>query len=216
MKALHILATLVAALATTVSAQTLTGITVEPAQVTVGQSVKLTAMLDVKDGAVNCGLLMVWGDGITSYEKVSKERDIPYSKTHTYTKPGTYTVSVEPTKAGSALKCNGKDQKTTLVVAAAPVAAAPVAAAPAPAAAAAAPAAVAAAPAAAATARVTESKTVDLCPTGWKLSKAGVKPNGAFTCTAPKKTKVPKDEIMCVEKLKYFADSKSGQLGCRP
>jgi hypothetical protein len=196
MKAIQILAALAAVWVSATSAQTLTGIQVEPAQVTVGQSVKLTAALDVKDGAVNCGLLLVWGDGATSYEKISKERDIPLSKTHIYTKPGTYTVKVEPTKAGSALKCSGKDQKTTLVVAASPVAAAP--AVPAPVAVA-----------------VTEPKTVDMCPKGWKLGKSGVKANGAFTCTAPKKTKVPKEEIMCVEKLKYFADSKSGQLGCR-
>jgi hypothetical protein len=217
MKVIQILVALAAVWVSATSAQTLTSIQVEPAQVTVGQSVKLTAALDVKDGAVNCGLLLVWGDGATSYEKISKERDIPFSKSHTYTKPGTYTVAVEPTKAGSALKCNGKDQKTTLVVAAAPVAAvpvvaAPVAAAPAPAVVAAAPAVVAAAPAAV---EVAEQKTVDTCPKGWKLGKSGIKPNGAFTCTAPKKTKVPKEEIMCVEKLKYFADSKSGQLGCR-
>lgn len=221
MKVVQILAAVAAMWVGATSAQTLTSIKVEPGQVTAGQTVKLTAMLDVKDGIANCGLLLVWGDGTTSYEKITKERDVPFSKTHTYAKPGTYTVAVEPTKAGSALKCSGKDQKTTLVVAAAPVAAAP-APAPAPAAmpaapvaVAAAPAVVAAAPVAAAPAAVAEPKTVDLCPTGWKLGKSGVKPNGAFTCTAPKKTKVPKEEIMCVEKLKYFADSKSGQLGCR-
>lgn len=223
MKVVQILVAVAAVWVGTTSAQTLTGIKVEPGQATVGQSVKLTASLDIKDGVANCGLLMVWGDGTTSYEKISKERDASFSKTHTYTKPGTYTVAVEPTKAGSALKCSGKDQRTTLVVAAAPVAAVPApAVAPAPVMAAPvvpsapvaipapAPAVVAAAPMAA------EAKTVDLCPKGWKLGKSGVKPNGAFTCTAPKKTKVPKEEIMCVEKLKYFADSKMGQLGCRP
>ncbi len=215
MKVVQILAAVAAVWVSATSAQTLTGITVEPGQVAVGQSVKLTAALDVKDGSVNCGLLLVWGDGATSYEKISRERDVPFSRTHTYTKPGTYTVAVEPTKAGSALKCNGKDQKTTLVVAAAPVAAAPAPTAPvAGVPIAAAPVVVAAAPGAAAA--VAEPKTVDLCPKGWQLGKSGVKPNGAFTCTAPKKTKVPKDEILCVEKLKYFADSKSGQLGCRP
>jgi hypothetical protein len=124
MKVHHILAALVAVCAVTVSAQTLTGVKVEPAQAKVGESVKLTAELEVKDGSINCGLLFNWGDGTSTYEQVNQVKDVPRIGTHAYAKAGTYTVSVEPTKASSSLKCAGKDIKTTVVVAApAPVAA---------------------------------------------------------------------------------------------
>ncbi len=211
MKIRHILAALAAVSVTAVSAQTLTGIKVEPAKITAGQSVKLTADLDAKGNSINCGLLIVWGDGATSSEKITSERDIPRVATHTYAKAGNYTVSVEPTKAGSSLKCGGKDMKATVAVAAAPVAAAP-APAPAPApAAVAAPAVVAAAPAAKSAAAST-----DLCPADWKLAKPGMnKKTKAFTCTAKPNTKLPETKVSCPGDLTYFENAKKGQLGCR-
>jgi hypothetical protein len=204
MKAVQILAVVAAVWATSVSAQTVTDLKVVPTQVKVGEAVQATVNFDV--GAVtNCGLHIVWGDGAVLESKINQAQDVPTIASHQYAKPGTYTIVAEPKRVGSVLKCNGKNQKVVVTVAAAPVAAAPVApAAP----------AVAAAPAAPGAAAPAQTSS-DLCPTGWKLAKSGVKPNGAFTCTAAKKTKVPKEEIMCVEKLKYFADSKSGQLGCR-
>jgi hypothetical protein len=204
MKAVQILAVIAAVWATSVSAQTVTSLKVEPLQAKVGEAVKATVDFDV-GAVVNCGLHIVWGDGAVLESKINQAQDVPTIASHQYAKPGTYTIVAEPKRVGSVLKCNGKNQKTVVTIAAAPVAAAPVApAAP-----------VAVAPAAAATAPAKEQVSADLCPTGWKLAKSGVKPSGAFTCTAAKKTKVPKEEIMCVEKLKYFADSKSGQLGCR-
>jgi hypothetical protein len=200
MKIHHILAALVAASATLVSAQTLTGIKTEPAQVKVGESVKLTANLDSKDGMINCGLKFSWGDGTNTYEDLTSARDIPRIGSHSYAKPGTYTISVVPTKAGSSLKCSGKEQQSTVVVSA--PAPAPVAAAPA------APAPVAAAPAKAAAASV--------CPAGWNLTKAGVnKKTKAFTCTAKANTALPEAKVSCPGDLTYFENAKKGQLGCR-
>jgi hypothetical protein len=209
MKIRHILAAVAAVCVTAVSAQTLTGVKVEPAKITAGQSVKLTADLEAKPNQINCGLLIVWGDGATSSEKITSERDIPRVATHTYAKAGNYTVSVEPTKAGSSLKCGGKDIKTAVTVAAAPVAAAP-APAPAPAPVAA-PAVVAAAPAAKPAAAST-----DLCPADWKLAKPGMnKKTKAFTCTAKPNTKLPEAKVSCPGDLSYFENAKKGQLGCR-
>ncbi len=197
MKIRHILAALAAVSVTAVSAQTLTSIKVEPAQITAGQSVKLTADLEAKGNQINCGLLIVWGDGATSSEKLTSERDIPRVATHTYAKAGNYTVSVEPTKAGSSLKCLGKDMKTTVVVVAAPVAAAP-------------------APVAAASAAKPVAKSADLCPADWKLAKTGVnKKTKAFTCTAKPNTKLPEAKVSCPGDLTYFENAKKGQLGCR-
>jgi ribosomal protein L12E/L44/L45/RPP1/RPP2 len=192
----HILAALTVACVSAVSAQTLTGIKVEPAQIKAGESVKLTADLEAKGNQINCGLLFVWGDGTTSSEKITSERDIPRVATHTYAKAGNYTVSVEPTKAGSSLKCLGKDLKATVAVAALPVAAAPVAA--------------------AASAAKPAAKPADLCPADWKLAKPGVnKKTQAFTCTAKPNTKLPESKVSCPGDLTYFENAKKGQLGCR-
>jgi hypothetical protein len=201
MKAVQILAVVAAVWATGLSAQTVTSLKVEPLQAKVGEAVKATVDFDVGQ-VVNCGLHIVWGDGAVLESKINQAQDVPTIASHQYAKPGTYTIVAEPKRVGSVLKCNGKNQKTVVTIAAAPVAGAPVAP----------TAPVAAAPAAPAK----EQTSSDLCPTGWKLSKASVKANGAFTCKAAPKTKVPKEEIVCLEKLKYFADSKSGQLGCRP
>lgn len=218
MKAVQILVALAAVWIGTTSAQTLIDVKVSAPQVKVGEALQATANLDVTNG-LNCGLRINWGDGNMSDNKINQTKDVPLVVTHQYAKPGNYTVMAEPKRVGSVLGCSGKNQRATVaVVASAPVAVAAPTPAPAPVAVAAAPIVVATAPApmAAAPAAVAEPKTVDLCPTGWKLGKTGVKPNGAFTCTAAKNTKVPKEQIICVEKLKYFADSKSGQLGCRP
>ncbi len=199
MKVHHILAALVAVCATVVSAQTLTGIKTAPAQVKVGEPVTLTADMEPKGDNINCGLKFNWGDGTNTYEKITSAADIPRVGSHSYSKPGTYTVSVEPTKAGSSLKCAGKDMKTTVTVAAAP---APVAAAP------------AAAPAPAAT--PVKAAMAETCPTGWKLAKPGVnKKTKAFTCTAKANTALPEAKVSCPGDLTYFENAKKGQLGCR-
>ena len=87
-----------------------------------------------------------------------------------------------------ASKCMGEDQHTTLDIA----------------------------PKAAVSMAAAASAAASVCPTGWKLTKAGVtKKTGAFTCTAKAKTPIPEPKVVCPGELTYFDNVKKGQLGCR-
>jgi hypothetical protein len=201
MKTIRTLVALSALLAFGVSAQTVTGVSVAPANAKPGDEVKATVSFDVT-GSPNCGMRINWGDGAQTDSKVNQAKDVPLVLSHKYAAAGNYTVMAEPKRVGSTFGCTGKNQTAVVaVVAPAPVAAAP-AAAPAPAAK---PAMAAAAPAAAAA-----------CPAGWKLTKAGVnKKTKAFTCVAAANTKLPDAKPACPGDLTYFENGKKGQLGCR-
>lgn len=179
-----------------VQAQTLSGLKVEPATPKVGEQVKITLDFTNAD-APNCGMKIMTGDGRAEEAKINQAKDVPYVLVHTYAKAGSFTVIAEPKRAGSALKCAGKNINKVVTVAAV---AAPVAAAAAAAPAASAP--VAAKPA--------------LCPEGWSLAKPGQSAKTkAFTCTAKAGTKIPEPKLSCPGDLTYFDNSKKGQLGCR-
>ncbi len=181
-------------------AQTLSGLKVEPASPKVGEQVKITLEFTNAD-TPNCGMKIVMGDGRTEAARINQVKDLPYVLTHTYTKPGNYTVIAEPKHSGSSLKCSGKNINKAITVAAV---AAPVAAAPAP----------AAAPAAGASAAA--AKPASVCPAGWTLTKAGVnKKTQAFSCFAKADTKIPEPKVSCPGDLTYYENSKKGQLGCR-
>ena len=198
MKTMQLIAMAVATLAVSVSAQTLSGVTAAPAQAKVGEPVKATMTFDVKDNVLNCGMRLSWGDGTNTDDKINQPQDSPKVSSHTYAKPGTYTITAEPKRKDSSLKCSGKNLTTTVTV----VAAAAVAAAPAAAASMAKPGAVAAA--------------ANVCPADWKLAKPGVnKKTKAFTCTAKAGTKLPEAKVSCPGDLTYFENGKKGQLGCR-
>ncbi len=191
MKTMQLIAMAVATLAVSVSAQTLSGVTAAPAQAKVGEPVKATMTFDVKDNMLNCGMRLSWGDGTNTDDKINQPQDSPKVSSHTYAKPGTYTITAEPKRKDSSLKCAGKNMTTTVtVVAAAPVAAAPVVAAP--------------------------MAAANVCPADWKLAKPGVnKKTKAFTCTAKAGTKLPETKVACPGDLTYFENMKKGQLGCR-
>ncbi len=193
-------ATLVAIAA---QAQTLSGVKVEPAAAKVGEPVKITVSFEPNE-TPNCGLRIHFGDGQVEKVKINKASEMPYIITRSYPAAGQYKVDIEPTTAGSTLKCLGKRQAVMLaVVAPASVAAAPVAAAPAPAAKSASAPAMAARPAA-------------LCPEGWALVKPGQNAKTkAFTCSAKAGTIIPEPKVACPGDLTYFDNSKKGQLGCR-
>jgi hypothetical protein len=202
MKQSKLLAFLIAFLTFGAQAQTLSGLKVEPAQPKVGEAVKIT--LDFSNAeSPNCGMKIVTGDGRSEEARINQAKDVPYVLTHTYTKPGNYTVIAEPKRSGSALKCAGKNiNKALTVVAATPVAA------PAPAPAAAAP--------AAATAKTMPAKSASVCPEGWALAKPGVNAKTkAFSCTAKPGTKIPEPKITCPGDLTYSENSKKGQIACR-
>jgi plastocyanin len=199
MKAIHIAALVAAVWASQVGAQTLSSVTVNPAQAKVGDTVTATAQLEVaSNGGMNCGLRINWGDGAVSDDKINQPQDNPKVLTHQYTQPGSYNVTAEPKRVGSSLKCGGQNKTAAVTVVAAPVAAP------------------AAAPAASTAKPMAAAPAASVCPTGWKLGKAGVnKKTQAFTCSAPANTKLPDAKVVCPGDLTYFENMKKGQLGCR-
>ncbi len=169
-------------------AQTLIGAKVEPASARTGQPVTLTANFGNADNP-NCGIRVHWGDGQAVNFKINQAKDVPLVTQHSYAKPGSYTVMVEPKSQGIALRCVGDNQRVTLNVVAPP----------------------APAQAAAATAKGPG------CPAGWKLDAKSVnKKSGAFTCNAKAGTAAPQPQPECPGALTYFHNTKRGQLGCRP
>ena len=184
-----LLAVLLAGSALVAQAQTLTSAKMNPAEIKAGEKSTLTATFDLKDNTINCGVRVNYGDGSPEVSVRLKEaKDVPLVFAHTYAKPGTYTVKVEPRTKLPALKCLGDDQTATVKVSAAVMAAA--------------------APAA---------STGPACPEGWTLSKKSVvKKTGAFTCTAKANTAAPATKLTCPGSLGYYENVKKGQLGCRP
>lgn len=175
----------------TASAQTLSGVKLEPALAKAGQPVKITATFD-SAGNPNCNLRVEFGDGKTQNFKVNQEKDVPLVTMHTYAKPGTYKVAVLPRTALPMIKCKGADQSATLTV----EAATPVASAAEPAA---------------------NKAGAPSCPDGWKLdAKSMNKKSGAFTCAAKAGTALPTAKLECPAPLGYFENKSKGQLGCRP
>lgn len=181
------------------SAQTLLGVKAEPASAKTGEPIKISAQFDVSQ-ALSCHVRIHFGDGTTTSAKINQTKDALLVLSHTYDKPGSYTVMVEPKTALPMLKCTGGNEKTVVTIAAAP-APVPVAAAP-------------QVPASAAQgAQGTASPT---CPAGWKLAAKSVnKKTGAFQCTAKPGTAAPSDKPICPARLDYYESSKKGQLGCR-
>jgi hypothetical protein len=194
-----------ALLAMGAQAQTLSGLKIEPAAPKVGEAVKITLDFTNADSP-NCGMKIMTGDGRAEEAKINQAKDVPYVLTHTYTKAGSFTVIAEPKRAGSALKCAGKNINKVVAVAALP---APVAVAV--------PAAPAATPApAASAAKAMPAKPVSPCPEGWALAKPGVNAKTkAFACSAKPGTKIPEPKIACPGDLTYSENSKKGQIACR-
>ena len=178
------------------SAQLIKSLAVTPAEIKPAESVKATITLDVISGT-NCGIKVFWGDGANQEIKINQLKDAVMVVDHTYAKAGTFEVMVEPARIGATLKCGGNRQKAMVKVVA-PVVIAPVA-----------PPVVA-----------TPKKPGDVCPTGWKVTAAGVnKKTNAFTCTtkatAAAPAKAPETKTECKGDLTYFENLKKGQLGCK-
>lgn len=167
-------------------AQTIDSLKVEPTRAAVGQTVKLTTQFVVKD-TINCKVRVHFGDGNFTDFQVNQPKDVPLVLEHSYTKVGKYSVRVEGRGMG---RCMGDGINADVDVGYK-------------------------ATAAASTSVVVPAAAV-ACPTGWKLTKAGVsKKTGAFTCTAKAKTPVPDPRITCPGDLTYFENIKKGQLGCK-
>lgn len=178
------------------SAQFVSSVKVEPAQIKTGESAKITVGFDVA-GGINCGLRMHYGDGTTQDFKINQKKDVPLVTERVFAKGGDFEIRAEGKTMGLLAKCGGNTQSTMLKVAAPAVAAAP---APAP------------APKAAA-----KSAAGPQCPENWKLdSKSVSKKTGAYTCAAAAGTKPPAGKLECPGDLSYYENAKKGRMGCRP
>ncbi len=174
------------ALSAAAQAQTIDSLKVEPTRAAVGQPVKLTTQFIVKE-SINCKVRVHFGDGAHTDFQVNQPKDVPMVLEHSYTKPGKYSVRVEGRGMG---RCMGDGINADVEVGYYKAAAAPTA--------------------------VVVPAAAMACPTGWKLTKAGVsKKTGAFTCTAKANTPVVDPRITCPGDLTYFENIKKGQLGCR-
>jgi hypothetical protein len=175
-------------------AQTLLDAKVEPASVTTGQPVTLTANFGNADSP-NCGVRVHWGDGQQMDLKINQAKDVPLVARHSYAKPGSYTVMVEPKTQGLSIKCVGTNQRVAVTATAPP-----------PPPAASAPAKTAAA-----------APKGPACSAPWKLDAKSVnKKSGAYTCNAKAGTAAPAPAPGCPGALTYFHNAKRGQYGCRP
>ena len=178
-----------------VSAQTLKDIKLDVAQAQVGQAVTATVGLDSAT-APNCGLRVRWGDGAVTERRINSAAEMPFKATHTYAKPGDYTVVADPGKVGGSLGCVGKKASAMVKVVAPPPPPPPK-------------------PVAAASAAMAASGPS--CPDGWKLDAKSVnKKTGAYSCTAKAGTAVPEKRPVCPGDLTYTENSKRGMLGCKP
>jgi hypothetical protein len=180
--------------ATTAGAQTLAGVTAEPANAKVGEPVTITATFDDASNP-NCNARVHFGDGASHDFKINQAKDVPLVTRRTYAKPGMYTVRIEGKTALPTLKCVGKTKSATVKVAAVSAAALPTAV------------SAAAAP----------GSGAPECPRGWALDAKSVNAKtGAFTCIAKAGTALPMTHADCPGTLTYFENKTRAQLGCRP
>lgn len=184
-------------------AQTLSGLKIEPAQPKAGEAVKIT--LDFSNAETpNCGIKIVFGDGAVTEARINQTKDVPYVLSHTYAKPGSYTLIAEPKRSGQSLKCLGKNINKVVTIAELPVSVV-AARVPTPTPAPAAP-----------MVKAEAAKPTALCPEGWTLVKPGQNAKTkAFSCTAKAGTKIPEPKLVCPGDLTYSENSKKGQLACR-
>jgi hypothetical protein len=103
-------------------AQTLSKVTVEPAEAKAGEPVKITVAFTEADNP-NCNMRLHFGDGSNRDFKINQAKDMPVVVSYTYAKAGEYRLRAEGKTALPRLKCLGADQRAVLKVVA-PMAAA--------------------------------------------------------------------------------------------
>jgi len=184
-------------------AQLLGAITASPMAAKVGEPVTVTANIDVVGGNY-CGFVVGFGDG-TSQDGVSdSSTKVPLVVQHTYTKPGTYHITLGGRNVQNHPNCAGPERAVDITVAGVDMPAAK-------------PAAMAPAAAPKATAAPVAPTAATVCPAGWKLvAKSFKAKTGAFSCAAKPGMALPAAKPSCQGDLTYFENAKKGQLGCRP
>jgi hypothetical protein len=176
-------------LATAAQAQVLGSITASATGVKVGEPVTITANIDVIK-ANFCGFVVGFGDGETKDGVSDVSNAVPLVLTHTYTKPGTYHVTLGGRNVQNHPNCAGQEKAVDITVAGD------------------------AKPAQAA--KPMELKASEVCVAPWKLvTKSFNAKKGTYTCSAKSGTELPATKPVCMGKLKYFEDAKKAQMGCR-
>lgn len=179
-------------LAASAHAQLLGKITASPMTAKVGEPVTITANIDIVSGNY-CGFVVGFGDGSFKDAVSDKGNPVPLVLQHTYTKPGSYHVTLGGKNVQNRPNCAGPERAVDITITEAPKPAA--AAAPAP-------------PA--------KDAAAALCPSGWKLvPKSANAKTGAFACSAKPGTALPETKVQCKGDLTYYENVKRGQLGCR-
>ena len=175
-------------LAQVAMAQKIQRVEASPSPAQAGQEVKVTTHFEVSNDVHNCTLQVHFGDGAVQKFHVNQAKDAPLVLTHTYNKPGRYTLKAE----GKGLtRCTGENQTADLDVQASRPAGQG--------------------------ASGKSAAPVSPCPAGWSLAKPGVQPKtGAYSCSAKAGTAAPAAALECPGELSYFVNVKKGQLGCRP
>lgn len=173
-----------------VQAQVLGSISVNPQSARVGEPVNVTATIDVIN-ANYCGFVVGYGDGAFLDGVSDAQTPGPFVSTHTYTKAGTYSITLGGRNVKSHPNCGGGEKAVSLTVAPAP--------------------------SVAAAGKVAAVANAALCPVNWQLvPKSHNAKTGAFTCTAKARTALPSPNPTCPGDLTYFENAKKRLLGCRP
>lgn len=169
-------------------AQTLKGVTLEPAAVKVGENVTIRAGFELGD-TPNCAVRIHFGDAAITEAKINQAKDATLAVTHRYARPGQYTIMVEPKRVGATLKCQGPNARAQLSVTAS-TAAAP-------------------------TAR--QGSPAPACPPGWTLDSKSVNARtGAFRCNAAPGAPAPATRLSCPGTLSYVENLRKGLIACQP
>jgi hypothetical protein len=173
-------------------AQVLGNISALPLNSKVGQAVKITANIDVISGNY-CGFVIGFGDGATQDGVSDRSHAMPFVVEHTYTKPGSYHVTLGGRNVENHPNCGGQEHAVDITVAEGDK------------------------PVKANTTAPVASPATATCPAGWKLdAKSKNAKTGAFRCKAQPSTPAPAAALACQGSLSFYHDAKKGEIGCRP
>lgn len=173
-------------LATAAQAQVLGTITASSTSVKVGEPVTVTATIDVISGNY-CGFVVDFGDSTFKDAVSDVSNPTPLVLTHTYSKAGSYHVTLGGKNVQNHPNCSGQEKAVDISVAG-PVA----------------------------PAKPVPLKPAEVCAKGWKLSGKLNAKTGTFTCAAKAGTAFPAEKPVCKGDLSYFENVKKGQYGCKP
>ena len=103
-----------------VGSQKIASMKVEPSSTTVGQEIRVSVLAEGAT-ASNCGLVISFDDGTQTSVKVARDHQtFPVTATHTYSEPGTYSITAQGRVLTPLAGCAGA-ASAKVIVKAAPV-----------------------------------------------------------------------------------------------